>query len=289
MMYILLLLSILLGVGKSMAYNQFAKRHQPALPAILGFNAVCYGIAALITLMRGISAPLSLFSFCISAGYALIVFSLQALSVSAMRTGPMALTSLFVLYGMIIPALAGPLFWDEPFGLLQGLGLALMLVSLWLLTQRGRKTQTISRRWYWQAAGCFLLSGGAGLMEKIHQTSPFHTEQMPFLLTAFTLMLLFSLLSLGIYGVKSRPAFTPLRPMLLFGALSGAIAGVYLQVNLTLSGGLDSLIYYPIANGGGLLLTVAVSALFFHEKLHARQAAGFFTGLLAILRLSFPV
>ena len=50
--------------------------------------------------------------------YAVVVCSLQTLSVIAMKIGPMSSTSLMVLYGMIIPAIAGPIFRKEKTGVL---------------------------------------------------------------------------------------------------------------------------------------------------------------------------
>ena len=72
-------------------------------------------------------------------------------------------------------------------------------------------------------------------------------------------------------------------------AASGAIVSFYSQINLTLAGSLDSLIYYPVANGGALLLTVLVSAVVFREKLTGRRLVGFIAGLASIILLSVPV
>ena len=60
--------------------------------------------------------------------YAVIVFSLQTISITAMTLGAMVTTSIAVMYGMIIPSLAGPLFFDEPFGILQGVGISFILL-----------------------------------------------------------------------------------------------------------------------------------------------------------------
>ena len=79
-----------------------------------------------------------------------------------------------------------------------------------------------------------------------------------------------------------------MKSAVLLGAASGAVASVYSQINLTLAGKLDSLIYFPVANGGALLLTVLISTTVFHEKLSLKQIAGFFIGLCSIILLSLP-
>ena len=121
----------------------------------------------------------------------------------------MSLTSLFVLYGMIIPSVAGPIFWREPFGIPQIAGMAIMLASLWLLRAKDDGAQPAGRRWGIMAGLCFLLSGMAGLIEKVHQSTDGREERRMFLFCAFTLMLLFSLagtLTLRKSAAKSAPS-----------------------------------------------------------------------------------
>jgi multidrug transporter EmrE-like cation transporter len=67
------------------------------------------------------------------------------------------------------------------------------------------------------------------------------------------------------------------------------VIGLYSTVNLTLSGKLDSMIYYPIANGGAMLLTVLVSVIVFKERFDKQKITGTIIGLLGILCLSIPV
>lgn len=286
MIYLLLLFSIVLGVVKSSVYNQYAKTEKPDISGIFRFNAVSYGTAAVVALLCGVGKSLSPVTVACAFGYAVVVFSLQAMSVAAMTIGPMSLTSLFVLYGMIIPSLAGPVFWREPFGPLQAAGMAVMLLSIWML--RGKNDSVLAnKRWVWMTAVCFVLSGMAGVMEKIHQTSEAKAERLMFLFAACTMMFLFSVIGCLVAGKHSKKAMG--RSVLLLGGVSGAVVGFYSQINLTLAGELNSLIYYPVANGGALLLTVLISVAVFREKLSARRLAGFLLGLLSIVLLSLPV
>jgi drug/metabolite transporter (DMT)-like permease len=78
-------------------------------------------------------------------------------------------------------------------------------------------------------------------------------------------------------------------PTLSIAALSGLVIGFYSTVNLILSGKLDSMIYYPVANGGALILTVLASALLFKERMDRPKIIGTAIGLAGILCLSIPV
>ena len=281
---ILLILSIILGSSKSAVYNNHAKKTNPDTGGIFAFNAASSGIALLVIILSGGSISVSPFTVFCAVMYALIVLTLQTLSVFAMKSGSMSIISALVVYGLIIPALAGPVFWKEPLNALQIPGIILIFVSFFLLKQKSDKKNELSGKWLAAAVFCFIFSGLAGLMEKVHQTSLFSTEKSGFLFTAYAVMFLFSLVITFIKRSDIKPS--QWRPTLLHGVLSGVIMGFYCRINLTLAGTLKSLVYYPVSNAGGLLLTFALSVILFKEKFTKTQLAGFIIGLAAIILLS---
>jgi drug/metabolite transporter (DMT)-like permease len=192
------------------------------------------------------------------------------------------------MYGMIIPAVAGPIFWKEPIGILQIAGIVMMLASLWLIEGRGAsRTRPTEKKWIPLAILAFILSGMAGVMEKIHQSTEAREERLPFVLVACAFMLAFSLSVLPF--TKCVAESVAYLPTLSIAALSGLVIGFYSTVNLILSGKLDSMIYYPVANGGALILTVLASALLFKERMDRPKIIGTAIGLAGILCLSIPV
>ena len=100
-------------------------------------------------------------------------------------------------------------------------------------------------------------------MEKIHQSTDARNEQFSFVFVACGFILLFSLVAMGFARKKK---VTPTKSTNMLALLSGLVVGGYSTINLALAGGLDSMIYYPIANGGAMLLTVLVSVIFLKEK-----------------------
>ena len=288
--YFLLAFSILLTVCKSSVYNAYAKRVKPSLFGTFAFNALTYGCAAAIALIALLfdEMSLSLPTVVCAVFYAAIVFSLQTISVTAMKHGAMSLTAICVMYGMIIPSLAGPIFWKEAFGVLQAIGIVLMLASLWLLRGKSREKSKTTVTWVLLAIFAFVLSGMAGLMEKIHQSTEGREEKSMFVFVACLAMLAFSIVAgLMAYGKNQKVAGSKL--FWAFGGLTGLIVGAYSIINLTLAGGLDSMIYYPVANGGAMLLTVLVSCAVFKEPLDLCKIIGTVIGLGGIVCLSIPI
>ena len=287
-MYFLLLASIVLVVVKNTVYNSFAKSSDPDQYDIFRYNAVSYAVAAIVALAFGFEKNISFETLIVASFYAFIVCSLQGLSVYAMKIGPMSATSLLVLYGMIIPAIAGPIFWKEPFSILQGIGVILVLVSMWLLRKEEATSKTADKKWGIIALVLFFLSGFAGLAEKIHQSTNGRDEKNLFIFVAYIIMFVISLIGMML-SKKSSQKPVPIKRLWPVGALSGLIITLYAMTNLTLAGKLDSMIYYPVSNGGALILTVIVSVTLFHEKCSKKRIIGFVIGLLSVLILSLPV
>ena len=288
--YLLLIVSIALTVCKSSVYNVYAKRADSSLFSTFTFNAVAYGSAAaiaLVSLLASGGVALSAPTVVCALVYAGVVFSLQSVSIVAMRIGAMAQTSICVMYGMIIPALAGPIFWKEHFGIAQAIGIVMMLSSLWLLNDaKGEKAEKSSKRWWALAAVAFALSGSAGLLEKIHQSTSGKDERLEFVFIACLFMLLISTSATLVARGRTQ---RKIKPIAALGAPAGIIIGVYSTVNLTLAGALDSMIYFPVANGGAMLLTVLVSITVFKEAFDRKKLFGIILGLCGIVLLSIPV
>lgn len=58
------------------------------------------------------------------------------------------------------------------------------------------------------------------------------------------------------------------------------------RVNIYLSGDMEIIIFFPIANGASIILCTVISALVFKEKYSAKQYAELGIGIMAILLLS---
>ena len=287
--YFLLAASIILAVCKSAFYNAYAKKSESNLSTTFRFNTISYGMAVVIALVGALISKESISAATLLCAlfYGIIVLSLQTVSITAMSVGTMSVTAICVMYGMIIPTMAGPIFWREPIGTMQIPGIILMLLSLWFLRgERSTDNCKMTKKWVVFALFAFVLSGMAGVMEKIHQSTNGKAERMTFVCTACLFMFVFSLIAGRIVRKKredgSKSRISPL------ALLSGIVIGFYSSVNLILAGKLDSMIYYPIANGGAMILTVVVSSVVFGERFDKQKTVGVVLGLLGILLLSLP-
>ena len=77
-------------------------------------------------------------------------------------------------------------------------------------------------------------------------------------------------------------------PMLGLMLVSGACIAINNKFNLYLSGVMDSAVFFPIVNGGGLVLTTLAAVLLFKEKLSRKQWVGIVLGILSVVFLCNP-
>lgn len=288
MLYVLLGVSVVLAVAKSSLMNNFGKKHIDGNIAIILFNLFTYIMAAIIQLCFGASFSKEMTTILPATGYAVFLLLMQASSLKAMSCGPMALSSLFVMYGLIIPSLAGPIFWHEEFSVMQAIGIVLMLFAIYIssTTKQSKEENAdgISKRWYMYAILSLIFSGLVGLFEKVHQTGPSADEVGAFLLTAFTILIVLNGIIVLFSHIKNHNVNVN-KGALICAVLTGIISAFYNRINLILAGGLDSMVYYPISSGGAILLTVIVAGLFFREKFTKRSITGIVIGGISIILL----
>ena len=130
-----------------------------------------------------------------------------------------------------------------------------------------------------------MFSGLVGLSEKIHQSTDGKDERIMFLIIACSVMFLLSLCACYILKGKSQRAVCA-KSVAVHGIISGLLIGMHTPINLTLAGKLDAIIYYPVANGGAMILTVLLSVFLFKEKCTKRSLIGIIVGFLSVILVS---
>lgn len=76
----------------------------------------------------------------------------------------------------------------------------------------------------------------------------------------------------------------PPLPLLLM-ILTGAAIGAINEINLYLSGAMPGIIFFPIVNGGVIILSALSAILLFRERLPKMQLVGLIAGIISVLCL----
>ena len=281
--YLLLTASVAVNVTGSSINNRFSKHKGETTTADkFAYNLLASAAALLVVALFGGSLRLSLTTFLLGILFGVCNGCSFICRTFALAEGPMSLTLLIGSCGMLIPTIAGTIFWHEPISLVQAGGIALMLFALSLIMGVGAKPREgrLSLRWILFSIGSFLCTGFISVMQKVQQSSAYPDERGGFLLTSFIIALVINGLMLLISGRKAL--HKPGRES-AGGLLTGCCTGANHMLNLYLSGVIPAVIFFPLVNGGGILLSAIVGRLLFGETCSKRQYLGFALGLSAIL------
>lgn len=282
--YLLLGCSVVLAVVKSAFVKKYSRHAPDKNSPIFFFNLIAYGIAALLQLAAYRLPSFSWWTVIPAAGYAISCYLMQMFLMKSMAIGSMALSSLFCMYGMLIPTVAGPLFFGESFSALKCVGVALMILAIFFSADVREKDSSSAKKWLVFALLTLLFSGMVGIFEKVHQTGPDRLDIHSFLSFAFLMIAILNAVTLPIVrkGEANPPSF---KTGLILAILTGLVVVFYNRINLILAGALDTMIYYPISSGGAVLLTLVVSVTAFREPLKRNHILCFISGTAAILLL----
>lgn len=154
------------------------------LAACSGFNLQCSNYTLISAIIFGVITALG------------CVFSLVATGI-----GPLSYTTVIISSSTVITALSGCIFWHEQIKITQIIGIALMIGCLVCSVKKDDGKTKTSLKWLLMCLIAMLFSGGVGIMQKIHQTSEHANELYAFLVIAFEISTVASLITLA-FSIK---------------------------------------------------------------------------------------
>ena len=277
--------------GSAFARNIYNTVSTGVSAVALAIMAICfYGVASI--------SSASLFTVLLAVAFGIVTALQQLMMLKAFEVGPFAYTSVITSLSMLIPTLSGALiFKTETISPIQYVGIALMIVCLVLSVDTRKQTgeKKASLKWMLFCAGSFIFCGLVGVMQTWHQSDPARESELNiFLVIAFVIACVYS----GIMSLislrkepkkesaeKRRFPFLALVPLIIV-AVAGICAAVNNMFNLYLVGKMEKAVFFPVVNGGGLVLTTLSALILFREKLTASKLIGMVLAVISIVELS---
>ncbi len=286
--YLLLFTSVFLDTFKNIYYNYFGKNMMKGNRDTLFFNTICCVGAVIYFVCRGADFTVSSYSMVMALIFGAVTVAAQYFGLLSMGLGPMSYSVLFTYLSMLIPTLFGVFYYGNNPSALQIIGIVLMLVTFVLSCELKGNTR-VSVKWLFAAFGSFLGWGLVGVCQQLHQNSEYAGELTGFLLWTF----IFSTVFFGILFVFSKKEKAEVEqqkkgfPAILLMLFTGAAIGAINEINLYLSGAMNPVIFFPIVNGGVILLSGIAAICVFREKLSIKQWWGLVAGFASIMCLGF--
>lgn len=257
------------------------------------YNSITSLVSAIVLCIWGGIGNVSLFTILLGCAFGVVTAIQQISNLKALDVGPLSYTSVIISLSTLIPTLSGLVFWNEQIGVRQIIGIALLAVCFVLSVEKKPGEEKMSVQWLLYSVIAFLCTGMIGVMQKFHQKSDFKGELNGFLIIAFVISFVYSVAMAIIATMKNKDKdksidFKAKSVYRLFAVVvvAGLCVAVNNKINLDLSGKIDSAIFFPIVNGGGLVLTMLCAVTFFREKLSPKQWIGFFTGIASVLLIA---
>lgn len=287
MNYLLMAVSIFFAALNSLILRKFKNRTFKTHGDVFFFNgAISLIWIVLLFAWSLISGDLvfSLPAVLYGAVYGVILCMFLYFKTESLASGPVSLTTLIGSCAFIIATGFGIFYNNERVSLFQWTGMALILIALIMCIFPKKNGEKLTLKWFFFCF-MFLLAGGfVGIFYKIFGLSDAKDQVNAMMLSAaVTSSLLFFLSGISINALKHEKHPTIDKEALIYILLSGIAGCVYIRLNVSLSKVIPSAIFFPVSNGGMVIISTVAGGLFFREKLNKLQLSGIILGTAAII------
>ncbi len=236
---------------------------------------VCVVIFAVILLLGG---SLSWYTVVVALLFGVVTALATFYKLLALGRGPMHITLLITTSSMMIPTLSG-MFFGEGFSLAKFAVVLVLIGFIYLSLGKQEGGAKVNGKWFLYCMISFVFLGLIGVLQKVHQSSPYKAETGGFLLISFVCSTIFSLVRTG---TELREVHFS-KKMMLIALVCGVCTYAMNDINLKLSGILPSQLFFPLINGSAIVFSSIVSVVMYREYLSPRQWVGLVGGILALI------
>ncbi|MEA4888365.1 MAG: EamA family transporter [Clostridiaceae bacterium] len=288
---LLLAASMAVALSGGIIKNYFCNRISGGSDDRQVYNGATSLSAAVILLLWGGISSVSSFTVVLGIAFGIVTALQQISCLKAMERGSWAYTSVIISLSTLIPALSGMLFWNERISWPQIAGLAMMAGCLILSADYRADRKKLSFQWLFYCFITFVCTGLVGVMQKWHQNSDSKSELNAFLIVAFFISFIYSAVSYALprrRNSKKNGQSSGSWPTVVLLIGGGVCMAVNNKLNLFLSGVMESAVFFPIVNGGGLVLTTVAAVILFRERLTLKQWIGLSFGVASVVFFCNP-
>lgn len=208
----------------------------------------------------------------------------------SVQKGAYMMLDVFLMLGVLVPLLAGNIFFNEQIRLTQWVGIAILFVAVYIMCSYNN---SIKGRMSISSLILLIICGVANGLTDFSQKLFVKTAgNVPIAIFNFYTYIFSAITLLGFYFVfkakepksetKESPTFRKIMGYIVIMSIC-LFASSYFKTMA--AGYLDSAILYPLNQGAALILSSMMSALLFHERLTVKCIIGLvisFVGLIVL-------
>ena len=185
---------------------------------------------------------------------------------------------MFYSSGFLVPIIFSAFAYHEFPIIRQYIGIVVLLISFVIGVKI--KRDGISLKWLIFAISAMLAAGSVAVIQKVFRMSEQKDQMYGFLVIAFSIMIIVTLIIMPKHRTKPKPGFY--RTAVIIGL---CMAGANI-LNLYLSGVLDSIIVFSVLNGGAIISSSVGARIILKERLSPRKTIAVLLAIVAILLIA---
>lgn len=289
MNYIILAVSLCLGVSKNLV-SKAGRKVFDGVANLMTANIITALTALVIFGVFGVSfSEIKGGVLLLAMLYGLFTMGSQSLYILAVKNGSVSVCSLIYASSFLIPTVFSTIAYREAFSAVKIIGIAVMLISILMVSYKGKGQESggmtgISFVFVFLA---MLSAGSVGIIQKIIGHSFENVENGDFLFVAFCFMLAFSLAVKIAVTLKNKEKIIPADKSFFAFALALAVSQVVAnKLNMFLVAVMSGMVFFPVINGGTIIVSSVGSRIMFKEKLGAIQIFGIAIGIVALILIA---
>lgn len=282
MKYVFMIISMLLAVTNACVLKKYSQTNNNGYNTFL-FNS---GVSAVWLIILLIFLAFSNNGFSVGAVgygavYGVILFAFLYFKTQSMATGPVSLSTLIGSCSFVIATAFSVVYSHEEISKIGLLGMFMLFVSLVMCVNPQKSGEKLSKKWFLYCFGFFVAGGFVGILYKLYGNSAFSSDTEVMLFTA-ALVSEILFITAGIAAEKKSGSIKPNRTAVIFMILSGIASCLYIRMNISLSNIISSAIFFPVSNGGMVIVSTLTGRILFKERLAPVQLCGIALGCAAV-------
>ncbi|MBO5262147.1 MAG: EamA family transporter [Clostridia bacterium] len=229
---------------------------------------------------------ISLFTVLIALAYGTILLCAQWFYTIALSNGKTAVCVTIYSFGFLIPTLSGAIFWDEKITVFGAFGILIVIPVILIsgISKKSNGAKGSTKSYLIPLLLAMLCSGGLGVVQKVQQKSAYANQTNSFILIAFVFCFAVSLL----FFLFMKKGENQIQRKNIFSCSAiGAFFATCNLLNTYLAGKLDSAIFFPVLNIGGILLSSVLGIIIYKEKLTKKDIAVLLLAITSIVLVNF--
>lgn len=269
-------------VAQSVFIKIFGKRCRGGdifFTAMMSFTAMLF--FALTSIGTAYTLEVIPYSFGFSVCYAFGTL----MYILALGCGSMGITALLISYSLAVPTLYGLVFWNETLSAIQAIGIAILLVSLFLVREkREPEKKKLSFKWAIYMTIAFVGNGLCSIIQREQQLRFGEKYDSCFMVIALTMAVI--ILFAAALILERKQILTTLKKGAFLSAacgISNGIANLFIMLSLVF---IPASIFFPIIAAAQTIVTFIISMLLFGERFIPRQWVGIVLGTAALVLMN---